>query len=156
MVVSVGSLGSEAAIARFALIGEADRKALREYGGVGEMLCNVFDREGRIVEHPLNQRVMSVPIESVRAAPIRVLAAGGAHKQAAIVGAIKLLEADHARDRRGDRAEADGRDSARHRTVIARSHRASKDARLSTGYDDEAIHAAVRPATAQHSSLRGA
>jgi DNA-binding transcriptional regulator LsrR (DeoR family) len=70
--------------ARFALIGEADRKALREYGGVGEMLCNVYDREGRIVEHPLNQRVMSVPIESVRATPIRMLAAGGAHKQAAI------------------------------------------------------------------------
>ena len=92
VVVSVGSLGSEAAITRFALIGEADRKALREYGGVGEMLCNVFDREGRIVEHPLNQRVMSVPIESVRAAPIRVLAAGGAHKQAAILGAIKLLK----------------------------------------------------------------
>ena len=92
VVVSVGSLGSEAAIARFALIGEADRKALREYGGVGEMLCNVFDDEGRIVDHPLNQRVMSVPLETVRAAPIRVLAAGGAHKLAAIAGAIKLLK----------------------------------------------------------------
>jgi DNA-binding transcriptional regulator LsrR (DeoR family) len=92
VVVSVGSLGSEAAIARFALIGEADRKALREYGGVGEMLCNVFDDQGRIVDHPLNQRVMSVPIEAVGAAPIRVLAAGGAHKLAAITGAIKLLK----------------------------------------------------------------
>ena len=48
------------------------------------LLCNVFDREGRILDHPLNQRVMSVPIEVVRAAPIRVLAAGGAHKHAAI------------------------------------------------------------------------
>jgi DNA-binding transcriptional regulator LsrR (DeoR family) len=86
-VVSVGSLGSEAAIARFALIGEADRKALREYGGVGEMLCNVFDRDGRMLDHPLDQRVMSVPIGSVRATPIRV----GAHKPAAIAGAIKLL-----------------------------------------------------------------
>ena len=92
VVVSVGSLGSEAAITRFALIGETDRKALHEYGGVGEMLCNVFDDEGRIVDHPLNQRVMSVPLEAVRAAPIRVLAAGGAHKLAAIAGAIKLLE----------------------------------------------------------------
>src|SRR5277367_2316115 len=92
VVVSVGSLGSEAAIARFALIGEADRKVLREYGGVGELLCNVFDRDGRILDHPLNERVMSVPIESVRAAPIRVLAAGGAHKQAAIAGAIRLLK----------------------------------------------------------------
>ena len=92
VVVSVGSLGSEAAIARFALIGEADRKTLGEYGGVGEMLCNVFDDEGRLVDHPLNQRVMSVPIEVVRATPIRVLAAGGAHKLAAIRGALKLLQ----------------------------------------------------------------
>ena len=92
VVVSVGSLEPEATVARFALIGEAERKALREYGGVGEMLCNVFDREGGIVDHPLNERVMSVPLEAVRAAPIRVLAAGGEHKLAAIGGAIKLLK----------------------------------------------------------------
>ncbi|HXE25200.1 MAG TPA: sugar-binding transcriptional regulator [Roseiarcus sp.] len=92
VVVSVGSLGPEASIARFALISDADRKALREYGGVGELLCNVFDGEGRIVDHPLNQRVMSVPLEAARAAPIRVLAAGGAHKLAAIRGALKLLK----------------------------------------------------------------
>jgi DNA-binding transcriptional regulator LsrR (DeoR family) len=92
VVVSVGSLGPEAAIARFAVIGEADRKILGEYGGVGEMLCNVYDEEGRIVDHPLSQRVMSVPLEAVRAAPIRVLAAGGAHKLAAIRGALKLLK----------------------------------------------------------------
>jgi DNA-binding transcriptional regulator LsrR (DeoR family) len=61
-------------------------------GGVGEMLCNVFDREGRLVDHPLNQRVMSVPLGAVRTAPIRVLAAGGAHKLAAIAGAIKALK----------------------------------------------------------------
>jgi len=91
IVVSVGSLGNEATISRFELIGQADRQILREYGGVGELLCNVYDKEGRVVDHPLNQRVMSVPMEAVRAAPIRVLAAGGAHKHAAIEGAIKLL-----------------------------------------------------------------
>ncbi len=51
----------------------------------------MFDREGRLVDHPLNERVMSVPLEAVRAAPVRVLAAGGAHKFAAIEGAIKLM-----------------------------------------------------------------
>ncbi len=65
---------------------------MREYGGVGEMLCNVFDRDGRVIDHALNQRVMSVPLEAVQAAPIRVLAAGGSHKFAAIEGAIKLLK----------------------------------------------------------------
>ena len=92
VVVSVGSLGPEATIARFELIAEADRNLLSEYGGVGELLCHVFDRDGRVIDHPLNQRVMSVPMEAVRAAPIRVLAAGGAQKLAAIEGAIKLLQ----------------------------------------------------------------
>jgi DNA-binding transcriptional regulator LsrR (DeoR family) len=92
VVLSVGSLGPEASIARYAVIGEADRKTLGEYGAVGEMLCNVYDDQGRILDHPLNQRVMSVPLEVVRAAPVRVLAAGGAHKLAAIRGAVKLLK----------------------------------------------------------------
>jgi DNA-binding transcriptional regulator LsrR (DeoR family) len=92
VVVSVGSLGGEATIARFELINEAERWLMREFGGVGELLCNVFDHDGRIIDHPLNQRVMSVPLDAVRAAPIRVLAAGGANKVAAIEGAIKLLK----------------------------------------------------------------
>ena len=88
VVVSVGSLGDQATISRFELIGQADRRAMSEYGGVGELLCNVYDSEGRVIDHPLNQRVMSVPMEAVCAAPIRVLAAGGAHKFAAIQGAL--------------------------------------------------------------------
>jgi DNA-binding transcriptional regulator LsrR (DeoR family) len=91
VVLSVGSLGPEASIARYAVIGEADRKTLGEYGAVGEMLCNVYDDLGRIVDHPLNSCVMSVPLEVVRAAPVRVLAAGGPHKLAAIRGALTLL-----------------------------------------------------------------
>jgi DNA-binding transcriptional regulator LsrR (DeoR family) len=92
VVVSVGSLGPEATISRFQLIGEPERRLMREYGGVGELLCNIFDRDGRLIDHPLNQRVMSAPLETVRDAPVRVLAAGGAQKLAAIEGAIKLLK----------------------------------------------------------------
>ena len=91
VVVSVGSLGAESTVARFQLMGEVERRLMREYGGVGELLCHVFDSEGRVVDHALNHCVMSVPLDAVRAAPVRVLAAGGAHKLAAIHGAIKLL-----------------------------------------------------------------
>ena len=48
-------LGPEASIARYEVIGDADRKTLGEHGAVGEMLCNVYDDQGRIVDHPLNQ-----------------------------------------------------------------------------------------------------
>src|SRR5271165_1634531 len=92
VVVSVGSLGDAATVSRFELIGEAERRMMGEHGGVGELLCNVFDKGGCVLDHPLNQRVMSVSMEVVRAAPIRVLASGGAHKLAAIEGGIKLLK----------------------------------------------------------------
>jgi DNA-binding transcriptional regulator LsrR (DeoR family) len=92
VVLSVGSLGPEASIARYEVIDDVDRRTLGEYGAVGEMLCNVYDDQGRIVDHPLNRCVMSVPLDVVRAAPIRVLAAGGAHKVAAIRGGLKLLK----------------------------------------------------------------
>ena len=51
----------------------------------------MYSDQGRLIDHPLNERVMSVPLEVVRAAPVRVLAAGGSHKLAAIRGALKLL-----------------------------------------------------------------
>ncbi len=91
IVVSVGSLGPEATIARYEVIGEAERRVLGEFGAVGELLSNVYDRDGRVLDHPINQRVMSVPMEAVRAAPIRVLAAGGVHTLAASEGGIRLL-----------------------------------------------------------------
>ena len=91
VVVSVGSLGPESTIARYEVIGERDRRVLTELGAVGELLSNIYDREGRLLDHPINQRVMSAPLKSVCSTPIRVLAAGGVDKLAAIEGAIRLL-----------------------------------------------------------------
>src|SRR5260370_12244456 len=54
VVVSVGSLGSEATIARYQLVGETERRLMREYGGVGEMLCNVFHLDARVLCHALH------------------------------------------------------------------------------------------------------
>ena len=60
----------EATIARYEVIGEKGIwRVLGEFGAVGELLCNVYDREGRIVDHPINQRVMSAPLELLPAPP---------------------------------------------------------------------------------------
>jgi DNA-binding transcriptional regulator LsrR (DeoR family) len=91
VIVSAGSLGAQSTIARFGLVDEDERRKLSEYGAVGEMLCNVFSAEGRLIDHPINDRAMSIPLETVAAAPIRILAAGGAAKIAALRGAAKLL-----------------------------------------------------------------
>lgn len=91
VVVSVGALSAQSTIARFGLVDESERRKLGEYGAVGEMLCNVFSAEGRLIDHPINERAMSIPLETVAAAPVRVLASGGPAKIAAMRGAAKLL-----------------------------------------------------------------
>ena len=55
------------------------------------MLYNFFDVQGRLVDHPLNERSMSIPLDSLHAAPVRILVAGGSEKLEAMIGAFHLL-----------------------------------------------------------------
>jgi DNA-binding transcriptional regulator LsrR (DeoR family) len=91
VVFGVGALDADSTIVRFGLVSETERHRLREYGAVGEALCYVYSAEGRLIDHPINGRVMSAPLETVAGAPIRVMAAGGAAKIEALRGAARLL-----------------------------------------------------------------
>jgi DNA-binding transcriptional regulator LsrR (DeoR family) len=73
-------------------ITNADRASVVKAGAIGDVLCNFFDANGKLVDHPINERVMSVPLDIIRKVPMRVLAAGGAGKVHALAGALKLLK----------------------------------------------------------------
>ncbi len=90
VVVGVGSL-SRPTTEFYGVVPDRELDSLRAAGAVGEMLYNFFGADGRLVDHPLNERAMSIPISSVRQAPIRVLVAGGAEKAEAMIGAFQLL-----------------------------------------------------------------
>ena len=60
-------------------------------GGGRRTLCHYFDRRGRLVDHPINETVMAVPIRILTKAKLRILASGGTHKTEAIFGAIEAL-----------------------------------------------------------------
>ncbi len=90
VVVGVGSL-SRPTTEFYGVVPDRELDSLRAAGAVGEVLYNFFDIDGRLVDHPLNGRAMSIPISSVRQAPIRVLVAGGAEKAEAMIGAFQLL-----------------------------------------------------------------
>jgi DNA-binding transcriptional regulator LsrR (DeoR family) len=70
----------------------ADRASVVKAGAVGDMLFNFFDANGKLVDHPINERVMSVPLDIIKKVPVRVLAAGGASKVHVLAGALKLLK----------------------------------------------------------------
>lgn len=72
-------------------IDEANKASLVERGAVGDLLFHFFDRKGEVVDHPINDRVMSVNIDTLRKAPIRILTSGGPEKTEALAGAMKLL-----------------------------------------------------------------
>ena len=92
VVLSVGSMTGDNSPFHHGMLSEADRQALIAKGAVGNLLYQYFDIEGRLVDHPINDLVMAVPLNVIRAVPNRVLSSGGSDKIQAMIGALRLLE----------------------------------------------------------------
>ncbi|WP_342364263.1 sugar-binding transcriptional regulator [Terrarubrum flagellatum] len=92
VLLSVGPVTPDGTPYRLGLISEEDRLGLAASGAVGDVLYNYFDIDGRLIDHPINQRVMSAPVETMQAAPVRILTSGGPTKVDTIIGAMRLLK----------------------------------------------------------------
>ena len=91
-LLSVGAVAPSSTAFRFNLISDEERVSLVKMGAVGDMLFNFYDRDGELVDHPVNSRVMSLPIGQLRTVPTRVIASGGNDKVDCLLGAIKLID----------------------------------------------------------------
>nr|WP_329959110.1 sugar-binding transcriptional regulator [Shinella sumterensis] len=92
VVVSVGGIDSATTFYRGGFLSEDERQNLVSRGAVGDLLFHFFDRDGELIEHSINDRVMSVDVDRIRRAPLRVLASGGADKAEAMLGAMRLVQ----------------------------------------------------------------
>lgn len=90
-MLSCGNMEPKSTAFQFEMLLEEDRIALIKAGAVGDLLYNFYDIDGKLVDHPVNKRIMSIPLEQLRDVPLRVISAGGAEKAEAILGAIKLI-----------------------------------------------------------------
>ncbi len=91
-MLSAGNMGPVSTAFRFNMLSEEDRLALIAKGAVGDVLYNFFDIDGKLIDHPVNSRIMSIPLAQLRDVPLRVISAGGAEKIEALMGAIKLID----------------------------------------------------------------
>ncbi|RUX72788.1 sugar-binding transcriptional regulator [Mesorhizobium sp. M7A.F.Ca.US.006.04.2.1] len=91
VLLSVGGIASATTFSRGGFLEEADREALLARGAVGDLLFHFFDRNGDLVDHPVNSHVMSVDVDRLRKAPIRILTSGGEEKTEALLGAMTLI-----------------------------------------------------------------
>ena len=91
-MLSCGNMEKNSTAFRFELISEEHRQGLIKAGAVGDLLYNFFDTHGKLVDHPVNKCIMSIPLEQLRGVPLRVISAGGSDKIEAMLGAIKLID----------------------------------------------------------------
>lgn len=90
-IVSVGDLSPGSTFARYGLLERSELASLEAAGAVGDVLCRFIDAEGRIINHPVNDRVIAVDPRNLNSARRLVLASGGWHKYAGIRAALTLL-----------------------------------------------------------------
>ncbi|PZO78751.1 MAG: DNA-binding transcriptional regulator [Mesorhizobium amorphae] len=74
--VGLGDLGAAAPLFEDGFLSDTELRALQKAGAVGEIVGWVFDREGRLIEGTINDRVASAPIPSRERGLVIALAKG--------------------------------------------------------------------------------
>ncbi|MCX2698306.1 MULTISPECIES: sugar-binding transcriptional regulator [Ochrobactrum] len=92
-LLTVGEVSEDATIFRHGIVASELIKPLRACGAVANILCYFVDKNGHLVDHEINQRVMSIDLGTVAAIERVVLAAGGSSKVAAMKAALKIVSA---------------------------------------------------------------
>lgn len=91
--VGVGQLGDDAPLLVDGFITPSQLQSLRDNGGIGEVISWSFDANGQVLDHDVNHRLTSAPLQIPARNTVGV--AKGAKKVAAIRGAMagKLINA---------------------------------------------------------------
>ena len=70
------------------ILSESTLEELKDAGAVGDISLRFFDKSGRLLDHPINDRVIGITSESMRKIPRVIAVAGGLEKRQAIMGAL--------------------------------------------------------------------
>ncbi|MCE6077269.1 sugar-binding transcriptional regulator [Agrobacterium vitis] len=90
-VVSCGDIRPQSTSLSEGFISRATLNELIEAGCVCDTMFNFLDAEGRSVSHPINERVMSVNLDTLKKAKHIVIASGGAHRAIAIRATMRRI-----------------------------------------------------------------
>ena len=82
-VVSVGGL-EDGTVRQVGLIDDADLDGVRRAGAVGNFLGHYIDAQARVIDHPVNRRVLGLRPQDLLAIPRRAMISGGPGKLAAL------------------------------------------------------------------------
>jgi DNA-binding transcriptional regulator LsrR (DeoR family) len=87
--LSVGELTPSCTMTRVGLVTRAEVDTLLAAGAVGDICAHWIDDQGRLVDHPLNSRVVALSPERLKDIPCVMIASGGRTKSQALRGVMK-------------------------------------------------------------------
>ncbi len=82
LAMAAGDISTRSLLMRDGLPSDISMDDLLAAGAVGDVLGTVIDAEGQAIDHPINERVIGIGLDDLRAVPNVILAAGGANKLA--------------------------------------------------------------------------
>ncbi|MEM7488368.1 MAG: sugar-binding domain-containing protein [Pseudomonadota bacterium] len=88
-IYSVGDVGARGSSLSRKLVPPDAYDEMVAMGGVADIMCQFIDAAGRDVPHPIRDRLMSLPLDDLATAGIRVLATAGAARAPAIAAAVR-------------------------------------------------------------------
>lgn len=88
LLVGVSGLTEEDSVAKYSILTPEELSSLREQGAVAAMNFTFMDRSGKIVESELDERMIKMDAERMRAARNTVVIAAGARKARALAAAF--------------------------------------------------------------------
>lgn len=90
-IIGIGAVEPSELLARSGNVFSRQEMAmLHDAGAVGEISFRFYDKEGKPVETPLNERVIGISLEDLKKADRVMALAGGESKTQAIAGALRL------------------------------------------------------------------
>ncbi len=87
--LSVGELANSSTMTRVGLTTGSEVRELLDAGAVGDICAHWIDSHGRIVDHPLNSRVVALAPGKLPAIPCVMVASGGRAKVPVLAGALR-------------------------------------------------------------------
>lgn len=88
-VIGIGCLNDRATIVKNGILNQNDFTYLRMQGAVGDVLCHFLDKNGEVVSHGLEGRLISTPMEQLKTLSSVIGAAGGPDKAEAILAVLR-------------------------------------------------------------------
>lgn len=88
-IVGIGAVSNSATIFKYNIVGNNDLILLKMQGAVGDILSQFYDKDGKIINTAIHERLVSTRIDMLKQSSNTIGVAGGIEKVEAIHSALK-------------------------------------------------------------------